>query len=112
MSINFQCGSDNGKFLLIPQKDEFWTYVIILRNPSIVRRPNSSNIKNVAKETALKNMAEAFPNIHLTPVPEIGIKNLIRSLMSKNSCCNNKMSSKLLKTCIEYISVGAESSIS
>jgi hypothetical protein len=46
-----------------------------------------------------------FPGINVLPTMANEIKNIINSLKSKNSCSYDGISTKLLNTCSDYISV-------
>lgn len=52
----------------------------------------------------MKAIPNLFPSINLKPATSDEIKNIIISLKSKNSNGYNEISSKLLKSCIDYIS--------
>jgi hypothetical protein len=52
-----------------------------------------------------KTIPNSFPNLNLMPTTPDEIKNIIISLKSKNSCDYDEISSKLLKSCVDYISI-------
>jgi hypothetical protein len=48
---------------------------------------------------------KSFPNINLMPTTVNEIKRIINCLISKNSCGYDEISTSLLKSCVDYISV-------
>jgi hypothetical protein len=75
---------------------------------TIIERMNN-NTTTLTTEDATKYLTEAipktFPNINLMPTTVNKIKSIINSLESKNSCGYDEISTTLLKSCADYVSV-------
>jgi hypothetical protein len=75
---------------------------------TIIERMNNDTA-TLTTEDATKYLAEeipkTFPNTHLMPTTVKEIKSIINSLESKNSCRYDEISTTLLKSCADYISV-------
>jgi hypothetical protein len=86
-----------------PLANTFSTYFL-----TIIERMNN-NTTTLTTEDATKYLIEAipktFPNINLMPTTVNEIKSITNSLKSKNSCGYDEISTTLLKSCANYVSV-------
>jgi hypothetical protein len=69
----------------------------------------NNDTTTLTTEDATKYLIEAipktFPNINLMPTTANEIRSIINSLKSKNSCGYDEISTTLLKSCADYVSV-------
>jgi hypothetical protein len=65
----------------------------------------NSPVEEEAIQYMTKTIPGTFPDINLLPTMANEIKNIINSLKSRNSCGYDGISTKLFKTCSDYISV-------